>query len=180
MMVYPEEPSIWTIPHIPALYDDDGDYGGKKLNFCPHHRQPETRGREPIQRIGMIFMNEWSGAKFQWFALRAYYRTSLGGLRTCLMKKEMQETERSRWVMIDQVEMLRFRSPSIFSHIPSAQKKHRQSPSRYIFHFHFALYSLSLFYKTASDENIQKEWFNINKWFFECGVHGMDEIYCSW
>lgn len=29
MMVYPEEPSIWTIPHIPALYDDDGDYGGK-------------------------------------------------------------------------------------------------------------------------------------------------------
>lgn len=29
-MVYPEEPSIWTIPHIPALYDDDGDYGGKK------------------------------------------------------------------------------------------------------------------------------------------------------
>lgn len=30
MMVYPEEPSIWAIPHIPALYDDDGDYGGKK------------------------------------------------------------------------------------------------------------------------------------------------------
>lgn len=30
MMVYPEEPSIWQIPHIPALYDDDGDYGGKK------------------------------------------------------------------------------------------------------------------------------------------------------
>lgn len=30
MMVYPEEPSIWSIPHIPALYDDDGDYGGKK------------------------------------------------------------------------------------------------------------------------------------------------------
>lgn len=29
MMVYPEEPSIWAIPHIPALYDDDGDYGGK-------------------------------------------------------------------------------------------------------------------------------------------------------
>lgn len=34
-MVYPEEPSIWTIPHIPALYDDDGDYGGKK-NICNH------------------------------------------------------------------------------------------------------------------------------------------------
>lgn len=36
MMVYPEEPSIWTIPHIPALYDDDGDYGGKEklLNLC--------------------------------------------------------------------------------------------------------------------------------------------------
>lgn len=32
-MVYPEEPSIWTIPHIPALYDDDGDYGGKKKHF---------------------------------------------------------------------------------------------------------------------------------------------------
>lgn len=33
MMVYPEEPSIWAISpaHIPALYDDDGDYGGKKL-----------------------------------------------------------------------------------------------------------------------------------------------------
>lgn len=30
MMVYPEEPSIWAIPQIPALYDDDGDYGGKK------------------------------------------------------------------------------------------------------------------------------------------------------
>lgn len=30
MMVYPEEPSIWAIPHIPALYDDDGDYGGKR------------------------------------------------------------------------------------------------------------------------------------------------------
>jgi hypothetical protein len=31
-MVYPEEPSIWAISpsHIPALYDDDGDYGGKK------------------------------------------------------------------------------------------------------------------------------------------------------
>lgn len=29
-MVYPEEPSIWAIPHIPALYDDDGDYGGKQ------------------------------------------------------------------------------------------------------------------------------------------------------
>lgn len=28
MMVYPEEP-IWSIPHIPALYDD-GDYGGKR------------------------------------------------------------------------------------------------------------------------------------------------------
>ena len=35
-MVYPEEPSIWTIPHIPALYDDDGDYGGKEklLKLC--------------------------------------------------------------------------------------------------------------------------------------------------
>jgi hypothetical protein len=36
MMVYPEiEPSynMWTIPHIPALYDDDGDYGGKKKTF---------------------------------------------------------------------------------------------------------------------------------------------------
>lgn len=34
MMVYPsEEPSIWAISpaHIPALYDDDGDYGGKKI-----------------------------------------------------------------------------------------------------------------------------------------------------
>lgn len=33
MMVYPEEPSIWAISpaHIPALYDDDGDYGGKNL-----------------------------------------------------------------------------------------------------------------------------------------------------
>lgn len=29
MMVYPEEPSIWAIPQIPSLYDDDGDYGGK-------------------------------------------------------------------------------------------------------------------------------------------------------
>lgn len=35
MMVYPEEPSIWSIPHIPALYDDDGDYGGKmKFNIA--------------------------------------------------------------------------------------------------------------------------------------------------
>jgi hypothetical protein len=38
MMVYPEEPSIWTIPHLPALYDDDGDYGNGKnylhLNEC--------------------------------------------------------------------------------------------------------------------------------------------------
>lgn len=36
MMVYPEEPfsspSIWTIPHIPALYDDE-DYGGKNIIF---------------------------------------------------------------------------------------------------------------------------------------------------
>lgn len=35
MMVYPEDqfpnPTIWAIPHIPALYDDDGDYGGKNL-----------------------------------------------------------------------------------------------------------------------------------------------------
>lgn len=31
-MVYPEEPSIWSIPHIPALYDDDGDYAGGKQN----------------------------------------------------------------------------------------------------------------------------------------------------
>lgn len=31
MMVYPEEPSIWAIPRIPALYDDDGDYGGKQF-----------------------------------------------------------------------------------------------------------------------------------------------------
>lgn len=39
-MVYPEEPSIWTIPHIPALYDDDGDYGGKEAKkniFCHRH-----------------------------------------------------------------------------------------------------------------------------------------------
>lgn len=45
MMVYPEEPSIWAIPHIPALYDDDGDYGGKHtqktlldLTLCPSTR----------------------------------------------------------------------------------------------------------------------------------------------
>lgn len=42
MMVYPEEPSIWAIPHIPALYDDDGDYGGKhtiKLSPKPRYCQ---------------------------------------------------------------------------------------------------------------------------------------------
>lgn len=33
MMVYPEEPSIWN-PHIPALYDDDGDYGGKQTYYA--------------------------------------------------------------------------------------------------------------------------------------------------
>lgn len=33
MMVYPEEPSsVWAIPRIPALYDDDGDYGGKQTS----------------------------------------------------------------------------------------------------------------------------------------------------
>lgn len=34
MMVYPEEPSIWAIPRLPALYDDDGDYGGKLSSNC--------------------------------------------------------------------------------------------------------------------------------------------------
>lgn len=69
----------------------------------------------------------------------------------------------------------------ILSYSFAAQKKHRQSPSRYIFHFHFTLYfrELLLYKKIASDEifsssnNIQKEWFNINKWFL---VYGMRYI----
>lgn len=91
------------------------------------------------------------------------------------MKKKCKKPERSRWVMIDQVEMLRFRSPSIFSHIPYCcpKKKHRQSPSRYIFHFHFTLYfRRALLYKKCLRSFLLQTFrrndstgFNINKWF---------------
>lgn len=43
MMVYPEEPSIWAIPHIPALYDDDGDYGGKKSTTTKKNNKKRAR-----------------------------------------------------------------------------------------------------------------------------------------
>lgn len=52
MMVYPEEPSIWSIPHIPALYDDDGDYGGKKKLF-------KLKIAALIPRSASRFIQDW-------------------------------------------------------------------------------------------------------------------------
>lgn len=64
-MVYPEEPSIWAIPHIPALYDDDGDYGGKKPfhNYYACGSNPKS-ARRFIHESSRMNGRRCSGAKF--------------------------------------------------------------------------------------------------------------------